>query len=169
MVAWLRAGLMLVSLIFLPAASLADNLARPSGRVLLSVTGAIANTNDGGTAAFDRQMLEALDWREVESFTHWTEGSQSFAGPTLASVLAAAGARGDSLTAIALNDFRSEIPALDAQEYEVILALDQGGRPMRVRDKGPIWIIYPQDESAAARGIHNDRMVWQLREINVRE
>ena len=65
-------------------------LSAPEGRVLLTVSGDISATNTEDMAEFDRDMLMALDWREIETFTSFTEGPQVFAGPTLASVLAAA-------------------------------------------------------------------------------
>ncbi|WP_093250302.1 hypothetical protein [Rubrimonas cliftonensis] len=116
---------------------------------------------------FDAAGLRALDWREIVTYTIWTEGPQRLAGPTLASVLEAAGARGAWLDAVALNDYRVRIPASDAG-LGVIVAMERAGERMAIRDKGPLWIIYPQTEAEAQIGAHNERMIWQLREIVVR-
>ena len=43
-----------------PGAAGAGNLPSPTGPVVLTVTGRIANTNAGKTAEFDLAMLEAL-------------------------------------------------------------------------------------------------------------
>lgn len=48
----------------------------------------------------------------------------------------------------------------------VVLALRQNGAPMSVRDKGPIWIIYPNPNpgpEAALASPHNDKSVWMTR------
>jgi hypothetical protein len=73
-----------------------------------------------------------------------------------------------TLKMVALNDFSSEVLAADAFEYDVILAVLLNGEPMPVRDKGPIWVIYPMDDNPELHDdIYNDRLVWQLKSISV--
>lgn len=39
---------------------------------------------------------------------------------------------------------------------------------MAVREKGPIWVIYPMNDHPELRSdTYNDRLVWQLKEISV--
>ncbi|WP_417524266.1 oxidoreductase [Marinovum sp.] len=142
-------------------------LGAPAGRVLLTVSGEIATTNGGALAAFDRDMLMALDWREIETFTSFTEGPQVFAGPTLQSVLEAVEADGGTLTVTALNDYAVSFPLAMAAEHSVLLAMDHGGRPMRIREKGPIWIVFPLTEAEAATAPFDNQMVWQLAKMHV--
>ncbi|WP_299142499.1 molybdopterin-dependent oxidoreductase [uncultured Tateyamaria sp.] len=145
----------------------AASLAAPSGGTILVVSGAITNHNHADHAAFDADMLRALDWVEVETFTSFTEGPQVFAGPTLASLLDAVGAQGGTLHATAINDYSVEIPAQHAQAHRVILAVERNGEPMRIRDKGPIWIIYPMTEDEARKRSFDREMIWQLDRIRV--
>ncbi|WP_323767441.1 oxidoreductase [Marinovum sp.] len=145
----------------------AAGLAAPEGRVLLTVSGAIGAMNAEDAARFDRAMLEALEWREVETFTSFTEGPQVFAGPTLASLLDAVQADGGTLTVTALNDYAVTFPAEMASEHAVLLAMDHSGRPMRIREKGPIWIVFPLSEAEAASAPFDNQMVWQLAKIHV--
>jgi hypothetical protein len=72
------------------------------------------------------------------------------------------------IDAVAINDYAAEIPADHVAAHSVFLALDHNGEPMRVRDKGPVWIIYPSDTLAAADERFDRLMVWQLRELNFR-
>lgn len=145
-----------------------EPLPPPSQAVLLTVSGEIGLTNAGDQAAFDRAMLRALDWQTLESFTKWTEGEQTFTGPTLAAVLQAVDARGTRIKAYALNDYSVEIPVSDAAEYGVLLAVENGGKAMRVRDKGPIWIIYRIDTpEAAVNAPTNHKMIWQLNRLEI--
>ncbi|THH34254.1 hypothetical protein E4Z66_19270 [Aliishimia ponticola] len=156
---------------FIAVASFAAHAAQlgvPHGRVLLEVSGQIGNTNGDGVARFDREMLEALDWREVETYTSFTEGLQRFAGPTLASLLEAVAADGTKLHATAINDYYVVIPTGHADEHDVILALDHDGKPMRVRDKGPIWVVYPLEEAEAGEKPFDTEMIWQLNRLSVR-
>ncbi|MEO6409595.1 MAG: hypothetical protein ABIO45_12700, partial [Burkholderiaceae bacterium] len=55
------------------------------------------------------------------------------------------GAAGGDLRAVALNDYRADIPAEDVQRDEVMVAYLLDDEPMRVRDKGPLVVIYPFD------------------------
>ena len=61
--------------------------------------------------------------------------------------------------------FRS---ASDAAEHGVILAIEHEGRPMRVRNRGPVFVIYPMDESEVADAPFDPKMVWQLETIEIR-
>ena len=147
----------------------AGGLQSPTGRVLLTVSGEIGTHNSNDAVKFDRQMLETLDWREIETFTSFTTGPQRFSGPTLASVLEAVEAGGSELRLTAINDYSSQIPLTDASAHDVLLALDHNGNPMRIRDKGPIWVVYPLDEAQASRQLFDNQMVWQLDRIVVVE
>lgn len=150
------------------AAQATSSLPKAGQPVLLEVTGKIGITNEGATARFDREMLDALPQHRLETYTDWTEGLQVFEGPLLADVLERVGAYGTSLRATALNDYQVEIPRADSEKYPVLLALRQNGAPMSVRDKGPIWIVYPNSSpEAAIASPHNDKSIWQLRSLDV--
>jgi hypothetical protein len=142
-------------------------LEAPTGPVVLTVKGKISNTNAGDTAQFDMAMLEKLKGRKGEMETPWTEGKVSFEGPLLREVLAAAGATGTSLKVRALNDYAADVPADDAK-LDTILANKLDGKPMSVRDKGPLMLVYPFDLDA---DLYNEkyfsRSVWQIKEIEV--
>ena len=144
-------------------------LPQPEGQVILSISGVIGVTNAGDSADFDRAMLNEIGMRRLDTYTDWTEGVQQFAGVPLADLLSRIDAKGTMLTAVALNDYRVEIPVSDAQEFDVFLALDNFGKPMPIREKGPVWIIYPSDEPGSdAPKPNNEKMVWQLRKLIVK-
>lgn len=146
----------------------AGQLDAPTGDVVLKVTGNVANTNAAGAAGFDLAMLEALAGRSATMETPWTTGPTTFDGPLLTAVIEAAGGHGKRLLVKALNDYSAEIPIEDATSYETILALKMNGVPMSVRDKGPLFLIYPFDKNPE---LYNEkyfsRSVWQIREIEV--
>lgn len=146
----------------------AHALDAPSGGTVLTIDGAIAATNDGDRAVFDLAMLRSLDWQEIESHTPYTEGPQTFAGPTLASLLDMLGVSDGTLVAIALNDYTIDIPVSDARDFGVLLAVEHNGTAMRTREKGPIWVIYPSDGLNPLPDAHGSRMIWQLTRITVK-
>jgi len=140
----------------------------PKGPVILSITGRIQKPNKDGRADFDMAMLERLPQHSFTTRTPWHTGPTQFSGPLLREVLAAAQASGDKITATALNDYRTEIPFEDARQQQVIVALLMNGKPMPVRDKGPLFIIYPFDSHAALRSeLYYNRSAWQLRRLVV--
>ena len=113
-------------------------------------------------------MLEALGAENFETTTIWTEGVQSFTGVPLNTLLDALGAEGETLRAIALNDYAVEIPASDAEDGGPIVAYLQNGAPMSVREKGPLWIVYPYDARTdyQTEQIYS-RSIWQLVSIEI--
>lgn len=146
----------------------AAELAKPTGKVILEVTGKIANTNDGTAADFDMQMLDALASRTTVTATPWYDSAKSFAGPTGKALLDAVGASGETLRVTALNDYVTEIPLSDFKDYPVILATTLDGEPMSVRDKGPIFVIYPFDEQPDLNNeTYYGRSAWQVKSIEV--
>jgi len=156
------------------AASLVASVARaevldpPAGEVVLAITGSISVTNAEGEAHLDRAMLEALPVAEFTTSTIWTEGEQVFTGVPLADLLAHFGADGTTLRATAINDYSVEIPVSDAVPGGPIVAYLMDGAPMSVREKGPLWIVYPYDSSAEYRNeIIYSRSIWQLNRIEV--
>ncbi len=149
--------------------ALAGDLPQPSGPVILTVEGELRNTNGDGVARFDREMLEDLSLHLTHTDTPWTEGMVRFEGPLGRRVLDFVGAKGDTLVVTALNDYSAEVPLADFYAYDVILALKMNGDYMRIRDKGPIFIVYPfADEPALKTEVIHNRSVWQLRSIRIK-
>lgn len=124
----------------------------------------------GKSESFSFDDLAALPQTTVVTANDYVNDAVAFTGPSLKSLLERVGVgREATLTARALNDFSVNIPASDAFDYEVVVAILADGKPMPVRDKGPIWVIYPMDDHPELRtNIYNSRLIWQLRSITVR-
>ena len=162
----LRLGLTAAALL---AAGSARALVAPKGKVVLSLVGALGQTNAAGRADFDMAMLEALPQHSFTTTTPWFQQARRFSGPLLRDVLGAAGAQGTLLRAVALNDYKVDIPVQDALRHKVLMATRLDGQPMPVRDKGPLFIIYPYDASADLRSERfYSRSAWQLRRLEIR-
>jgi hypothetical protein len=161
MIRILRMAMTTVLFLCMAGAAPARDLGAPTGPVLLTVTDAA-----GGSWSFDRAMIESLGWQTLTTLTPFTEGPQEFAGIPLSALVAATGAQGRMIEAVAINDYAAQIPVSHVTEHAVFLALDHNGEPMRVRDRGPIWIIYPSEAVGAAQDRFDTMMVWQLRELN---
>ena len=144
-------------------------LDKPTGTVVLTVDGAISQTNNGSQAQFDMAMLEKLPQHSFSTQTPWYPSAVTFTGPLLRDVLAAVGAKGKNITAVALNDYKTEIPIDDATRHDVIVARLMNNRPMRVREKGPLFIVYPFDTKSELRSeLYYNRAAWQLHILRIR-
>ena len=149
-------------------AGLASALEAPRGTVVLTITGKLARTNDGPRAVFDMAMLEQMPQGSFVTKTPWYAQPRKFTGPLLRDVLAAAGAQGTTLRALALNDYRVDIPFADAQQHDMIIARLLDDKPMPVRDKGPLFIVYPFDSKPELRNaVYYSRSAWQLKALEV--
>lgn len=154
--------------LLLAAAWPARALVAPTGPVVLTVGGRVRMPNQGEAAHFDMAMLAALPQTSFSTRTPWYAQPRLFTGPLLRDVLAAAGAQGDVIRLTALNDYRVDMPYQDAQRHDVIVARLMDGKPMAVRDKGPLFVIYPFDAQPELRGaVYYSRSAWQLRKIDV--
>lgn len=153
----------------LPWAVDAGPLPRPVGAVVLTITGKIENTNVDDKAEFDRDMLEALGTTELRTSTPWTKGRPVFEGVLVHKILEAVSAKGEIAFTRAINDYKVEIPLADFERYPVLLALKMNGKYMRIRDKGPLWVVYPWDQYTSLADEKTKRKsIWQLVEIDIR-
>ena len=129
--------------------------------------------SNGEAVSFDEDAIRALPWCEIHTTTAWTDGIQVFDGPRLRDVLLTTGESAERLSdrqlkLTALNDFVVEMPARDAWAYDPILARVQNGRDMAVRDKGPLWLVYPRDAHRELQSLeYDERWIWQLSEIHI--
>lgn len=143
-------------------------LPQPAGRAILAVSGRIAVTNDGDTARFDRPMLEELGMASFSTMTPWYDGKVTFEGVPMTRLLQRLGAQGETVQAVALNDYSTEIPISDFARHGVLLALKRDGSYLTVRDKGPLFIVYPYDSDPALKSPrYYGRSAWQVARLVV--
>ncbi|WP_341365901.1 molybdopterin-dependent oxidoreductase [Yoonia sp. BS5-3] len=160
----------LIAALASPVASHAETLAMPETEVILTVSGAISHSNIDGTAQFDMQMLTDLDGTAFETTTIWTDGVQVFEGVALDVLMDQLGVTEGTILATAINDYTVEIPVSDAVEGGPMVAYKVNGDTMSVRDKGPLWVVYPYDGNADYRSeVIYARSIWQLDRMEIVE
>jgi hypothetical protein len=143
--------------------------AEPVGPVILTVSGNIEGVGSGPMVKLDRAMLESLGVTKVKTSTAWTTGESVFEGVLARDLLKAVGAEGTVVVATALNDYVASIPLRELYDYPVLLAFKMDGRDLELRDKGPIWIVYPRDQYNELNNSMIDKnWVWQLSELEVK-
>lgn len=140
----------------------------PKERPILTVSGKIGVKNAGDVARFDMKMLEALPQHSFTTRTPWFDKPVKFTGPLLSDVLAAVKASGTTLSAVAINDYKISIPIADASQQPVIVARLLDDKPMPVREKGPLFVVYNFDSKAELRSsVFYERSIWQLKALDI--
>lgn len=110
-----------------------------------------------------RAELEALPQAGFETTTIWTGGRTRFSGPRLADVLALARLGGQTVRAVAENDYSVRIPAEAVGPEVPIVAMQLNGKPFGRRELGPLWIVFPYDSDPAFQSEEVYSMsIWQL-------
>ncbi|MDR7097424.1 hypothetical protein [Hydrogenophaga laconesensis] len=146
----------------------ADGLRQPKGRIVLTMSGKIGQANKEKDAVFDMAMLEALPQHSFTTRTPWYDRPVKFTGPLLSDLLAATKAQGVTINASAINDYTIRIPMADAEAHGIIVARLLDDQPMAVRDKGPLFVIYPFDSKAELRSsTYYERSIWQLKRMSI--
>ncbi|OCX60003.1 hypothetical protein BFP70_18060 [Thioclava sp. SK-1] len=144
--------------------------ARPSvaGETILTLEGEFASGHQ--THEFDLDALSALPGNNFTTTTIWTDGPQDFRGIPLRDLLEQFGIDSGTLVVTAINDYAVSIPVSEILNSEALLAYERNGKPMSVRDKGPLWVVYPYDSSEELRTeVIYTRSVWQVAKLTVDE
>lgn len=176
-------AVMLVTL--MAGAAAAQGLRAPTGPVILTVTGKIAQTNRGPfdaerdglfknqqvtfqrAAAFDLTMLESLGTHTIRADYPQNGPMHSFEGPLLRDVLRAVGASGATVKVSALDGYTQEIDRKEIDSWPVLLALKQDGVYLGLGGFGPAWVVFPRQDVAALRGQDDANWVWAVVHIDV--
>lgn len=137
-----------------------------TGKPILTVTGKVGSPSG---VTFDREALEKLGLVEIETTTPWHTGKVKFEGVPLKVLMKYVQAFGSTLQALALNDYSTDIPMEDFEKYNVILALKRDGEYMPVRDKGPLFVVYPFDSAPELKSQKfYSRSAWQVKSMIVK-
>lgn len=147
-----------------------EQIAPPSGPVVLSLTGKIGLTNAEGRLDFDLETLERLGLVEFTVNDPHIKRLVTYQGVLLQRVIELARVSPDATTmrAVALNDYATDVPLAPVKEWPVMLATKRDGQRMPVADKGPIEIVFPYDSFPIDPETHDQMWVWQLRTLEVR-
>lgn len=148
---------------------MADTLPAATGKVLLTISGDISNSNSDKGAEFDYAMLAQLGLIEKQIDTPWTDADSVFTGVLTRKLLELVGANGKWVRAGAANDYSINLPLNDLVQFDTLLGLALNGERLGLRSKGPVWLVYPNDSRPAEPQTEiNKRMVWQLTSLQIK-
>lgn len=130
----------------------------------------VVDAASGRSVTFDRAGIDALEQHEIRTHTEFTPGLGVFRGPRAIDVLERAGVgAAEQVRLVAANDYSVTVPVSDFRRYGVIMATEFDGKRLSLRDRGPLWMIYPLDDHPELRGAAIvDRLIWQLVRVEVK-
>ena len=135
---------------------------------ILSVSGGPDAAGNPIDVTYDLAALQAMPKSGFKTTTMWTEGEQTFEGVALHSLLDTLNVTSGKVIASAINDYRIEIPVSDITPEAPVIAYLRNGEQMGVRDKGPLWIVYPYDSNPQYQSeVVFSRSIWQLNRIEI--
>jgi hypothetical protein len=143
----------------------------PTEPVVLTVRGRFGLAHAEAGVTFDIPTIERLGLIRFTTPTVWTDGLVTFEGVLLSRLLEVLAVPRDvtELAMTALNDYHVAIPAADVRTWPVLIALKRDGQYMSIRNKGPLWVVYPRHAfPELAQAKHNPKWIWQLKEIVIR-
>jgi hypothetical protein len=149
--------------------SSACQFSKPKGTVILTVEGQISHCSEGLVVQFDMHQLEQLPRQTVTTENPWQQGAATYEGVLLRDLAAHVGARGRVLSIAALNDYSADIDISDMQTIDIILAYRRDGQLMPVREKGPLFVIFPfSGQFLPELDKRYAQSVWQVSRITVK-
>jgi hypothetical protein len=141
----------------------ANSAAAKSHRIILSVSSRAAAVPE---IQLDDEHFDKIPQISMTVQMPWYQTPQTFKGPLLRDILKLAGIKDGYIKLTALNDYTIRFPVSDAFKYDVILARKRNGKIMTVRDKGPLFLIYPFHKHVELlKNEYFRRSSWQLNSI----
>ncbi|SDW31560.1 hypothetical protein SAMN05444358_101483 [Ruegeria halocynthiae] len=162
-------------------------LAPPEGHVILTMGGAVDETNlpargedDGGllgfleithdgAAGFDAFMLDGLEQIEI-TIPYGPPDNQriyTFSGPLLSDVMALAGAAGKTALPMAMDGYQAEIRWQSIETHQPIVATRADGIPMGIGGYGPTMIVFPPTDDSELAQEQASQQVWAIAYIAI--
>jgi hypothetical protein len=138
----------------------------PKGKVVLTVSGKVANPNRNSTAVFDQAALDGLGHQTTTTFEPFDKRTINFGGVPLAVLLARVGmpASATKIKVHALDDYQVEYKPSDLTAAGVLLATEADGEALPIAKGGPIRIVFPP---GSAVGSNKDVWIWSVDSMTI--
>ncbi|MDF2155838.1 oxidoreductase [Vibrio sp. CAU 1672] len=137
---------------------------------------ALANTIEFSSpnqtdVALSRKDIEALPATTYTTPLPWIENPAEFLGVKLSTLLEHVyGRLPEKINIGSLNDYHAVLSKADILRYQPIVAYQQDKHYIRIRDKGPYWIIYPLSRYPELdTSQYHAQMVWQVNTMSVEQ
>lgn len=98
----------------------------------------------------------------------WDPELKTYRGVLLRDLLTQRVGRTSDVRAFALNNYSAQIPREDIDHHDVLIAYAVDGKPIPVRRRGPLMVVYPMTSRPELNtATHASRCIWQIRRIEI--
>ena len=152
-----------------PVLTAGDAIPAPMGPVLLRINKATLGGGGKNELRLDLAALEKMGLIRYTIKSRYYPDPVTFEGVLGSAFLDVVGVPkgATKMRMRALNDYVATVPIADLRRWPVMFALKMNGKYMSVRDKGPVWVVYPAHIDEKLGGpTHRGKWIWQLVEIN---
>ncbi len=126
----------------------------------------LENPSEGIVIEMGMEDLLAMPQVTVNTANDFVDDVSEFSGPLARDVVSMLGDDIKMARFYAINGYSIEIPVSDFRDYDVIFALSIDGKLFSLRDKGPVWLIYPMTDNPELQDrVYNDRLIWLLTRV----
>ncbi|MER2496700.1 molybdopterin-dependent oxidoreductase [Vibrio neptunius] len=138
------------------------------------------------TPLFSAELVVGIDNRQPETLVYdqlvsqypttsfttqlpWQPEAHEFTGVRVSDMLEQLGIQDTtSVSFIALNDYSASVTIENIVKYEPIIAYKMNGKKMKVRNKGPYWLVFNLDKFPEIDNTtFHSQMVWQIGKIMI--
>ncbi len=159
--------------------------ARADGPVVVTVTGQIASTNRGPFDPFADALFAALDEPFERAFALTSEDLAALpqrtlqvgypnwpapvrvSGPSLASVLDAAGAEGGEVLVQAVDGYAPSFRIAEVRAGDFVLATSMDGQPLSIGGRGPTWLVFPPGSDEGQTAEDDSGLAWAVFHLKI--
>ena len=143
-----------------------QEVGKPKGEVVLTLSGAIGNRNQGKKLALDLASLERMRTVRMQTSEPFLKRKVTFEGVLLSDLLAVAGvpASAKKVHMTALDDYKVDFTMAQVRSSQMLLATKADGKHMPVDKSGPIRIVFPDGSSL---GRNPDLWIWSVSTMKV--
>ncbi|MCW8916757.1 MAG: hypothetical protein OQK24_13015 [Magnetovibrio sp.] len=104
---------------------------------------------------------------QIKTTTPWHRQS-TFSGISGKDLVKHLGIKGTTINALAINDYQVTIPVSDLTELGVLFATRLNGKRLKLRNKGPVFVIYPFDQNPSLKTeVYYGRSIWQVKQLTI--
>jgi hypothetical protein len=143
-----------------------EKVGAPKGEVVLTMTGAIGERNNGKNLELDLASLEQMRRVRLEATEPFLKRRVMFEGVLLSDLLAVAGVpeTASKVSLTALDDYKVDFKLADVRSSQMLLATRADGNHMPVDRSGPIRVVFPD---ASSLGRNPDLWIWSVSTMEV--
>ena len=115
---------------------------------------------------FTADQLLNISSKQILTSTSWTEGEQTFTGLPLRDLLSHLQLMQGQLQITAINDYQISAPISELLSYDAFIAIKRNEQLLRIRDKGPFWLVFPWTQRPELKRREIDILsIWQISHI----